>query len=54
MAWKDGEGLVEDLKKYVAQNLKRSEVLDFVQRDYDEYPSTLDRNHNDHIVYVLK
>ena len=27
MAWKDDEGLAEDLKKYVAQNLKRSEIL---------------------------
>ena len=33
-------------KKHVTQNLKRSEILDFVQRDYDEYRwslPTLDR-----------
>ena len=42
MAWKDDEG--------VAQNLKRSEILNFVQRDYGEYrwsSTTLDRNHTD-------
>ena len=41
MAWKDDERLAEDLKKYVTQNLKRSEILDFVQRDYDEYRCSL-------------
>ena len=27
MAWKDDEGLAKDLKNYLAQNLKRSEIL---------------------------
>ena len=30
--WEDDENLAEDLKKYVLANLRRSEVLDFVQR----------------------
>ena len=44
--WKDDENLEKDLKSYVAKNLKRIEVLDFVRRDYPQYswsPSTLDR-----------
>ena len=27
MVWKDDEGLSEDLRNYVAQNLKQSEIL---------------------------
>ena len=50
MAWKADERLAEDLNKYVAQNLK---ILNFVQREYDEYrwslPS-LDRNHIDPVL----
>ena len=36
----------QDLKTYVSQNLKRSEVLDFMQRDFPQYNwslATLDR-----------
>jgi len=38
--------LKHDLRKYVSQNLKRSEILDFVQREFSEYTwstATLDR-----------
>ena len=44
MAWKDDEG--------VAQNLKRSEILNFMQHDYDKYRwscTTLDQNHIDSV-----
>jgi len=35
--WKEDNQLENDLRKYVSQNLKRSEILDFVQRDFSEY-----------------
>ncbi len=41
--WKDNTELQNDLKCYVSQNLRRCEVLDFVQHDYLQY-STLDRH----------
>ena len=44
--WVNNENLESDLKKYVMQNLKRKEVLDFVRRDYPQYAwslSTLSR-----------
>ena len=44
--WKDNTDLARDLNSYVAQNLRRREVLDFVQRDYPQYSwslPTLDR-----------
>ena len=44
--WKDDDRLEQDLKTYISQNLKRSEVLDFMQRDFPQYTwslPTLDR-----------
>lgn len=35
--WKDDEKPKNDLRSYVAQNLKRNEIFDFVKRDYMEY-----------------
>ena len=35
--WKDDEELKADLEQYVRQNLKRSEILDFVKRNFSEY-----------------
>ena len=35
--WKDDEELKRDLEKYVKQNLKRKEVLDFVSSKYPMY-----------------
>ena len=35
--WKLDEDLKKDLKNYVAQNLKRTEVLDFVAKKYPMY-----------------
>lgn len=35
--WKEDNQLEQDLRKYIAQNLKRSEVLDFVKQDFSEY-----------------
>ena len=45
-SWKDDEELKAGLEQYVRQNLKRSEILDFVKRDFPEYArsiATLDR-----------
>ena len=39
--WKEDCHLRDDLSRYVRQNLKRSEVLDFVQRDYPHYKWSL-------------
>ena len=44
--WEEDDQLEQDLKTYVSQNLKRSEVLDFMQRDFPQYNwslATLDR-----------
>ena len=44
--WQENEDFCQDLKHYVASNMKRSEILDFVKRDYRNYPwsiPTLDR-----------
>ena len=44
--WTDDDRLEQDLKTYISQNLKRSEVLDFMQRDFPQYTwslPTLDR-----------
>ncbi len=45
-SWKDDEKLKKDLDQYVRENLKRSEILDFVKRDFPEHAgsiATLDR-----------
>ena len=45
-SWKDDDELKADLEQYVRQNLKKSEILDFVKRDFPEYAwsiATLDR-----------
>lgn len=34
--WKEDNQLEQDLRKYIAQNLKRSEVLDFVKQDFPQ------------------
>jgi len=39
--WKDDEDLQQDLQRYVRENLKRCEILDFVQRDYPQYQWSL-------------
>mgnify|MGYP002804450994 CR=1 FL=1 len=44
--WEDDNELRNNIKKYVMQNLKREEVLDFLKRDYPQYMwslSTLSR-----------
>ena len=46
MKWQNDEELQSSIKHYVMQNMKRSEVLDFLKRDYPEYAwslPTLDR-----------
>ena len=53
--WKEDNQLENDLRKYVSQNFKRSEILDFVQRDFPEYTwstATLDRRLR-HLVYII-
>jgi hypothetical protein len=47
--WKGKTELQYDLISYVSQNLRRSDVLDFVRRDYSHYSwrlPTLDRRHH--------
>ena len=39
--WESDEGLKKDLRKYVLENLKRNEVLDFLKRDYPQYAWSL-------------
>lgn len=44
--WKEDSSLENDLRDYVKRNLKRSEIIDFMQRDFPEYTwslTTLDR-----------
>lgn len=46
VGWKNDYDLAEDMKNYVCQNIKRAEMLDFLQRDYTSYKwslPTLDR-----------
>ena len=45
-SWQNDKQLENDLGKYVLQNLKRTEILDFMLRDYGQYQRsirTLDR-----------
>ena len=37
MSWKDDICLQDQLQKYVSQNLKRAEILDFINRDFSHY-----------------
>ena len=49
--WKEDNLLENDLRKYVGRNFKRSEIIDFVQRDFSEYTwstATLDTS-----VYII-
>lgn len=39
--WKDDESLKDDLQRYVLQNLKRTEILDFMIRDFPQYAWSL-------------
>ena len=44
--WQEDEGLKEAFTRYVKENLRRNEVLDFVSRDFSDYAwsvRTLDR-----------
>ena len=55
--WKEDNLLENDLRKYVGQNVKRSEILDFVQRDFPEYTwstATLDRRLRHFGIYYSK
>ncbi|CAB3987931.1 Hypothetical predicted protein [Paramuricea clavata] len=36
--WENNENLKTDLDKYVRENLKKGEILDFVKHDYPDYP----------------
>ena len=45
-SWKEDLKLIEKLKEYVTESLRREEILDFMQRDFDCYAwsiRTLDR-----------
>ena len=39
--WVEDEQLVADIRKYVMQNMKREEALDFLRRDYPQYAWSL-------------
>ena len=39
--WEDDEQLKSDLQRYVKENLRRREILDFVRRDFPEYAWSL-------------
>ncbi len=39
--WKENNKLREDLKQYIAQGLHRQEILDFLERDYQQYAWSL-------------
>ena len=39
--WEDDEQLKSDLQRYVKQNLRRREILDFVRWDFPEYAWSL-------------
>ena len=39
--WEDDEQLKSDLQRYVKQNLRGREILDFVRRDFPEYAWSL-------------
>ena len=44
--WKEDDILKSDLKKYVKEDLRRTEILDFMKRDFSQYAwslSSLDR-----------
>ena len=54
--WKEDNQLENDLRKYVRQNFKRSEILDFVRRDFPEYTrstATLDRRLRHFGIYYI-
>ena len=54
--WKEDNQLENDLRKYVRQNFKRSEIVDFVQRDFPEYTrstATLDRRLRHFGIYYI-
>ena len=39
--WENDKDLKDDLEKHVRQGLRRKEVLDFMERDYSQYPWSL-------------
>ena len=44
--WQNDENLKDDLQRYVVENFRQKEILDFVRRDYPLYAwslGTLDR-----------
>ena len=54
--WKNNDVLKADLDEYVRENVRKCEILDFVKRDYPEYPwsmATLSRRlRHCHIKYI--
>ena len=36
-SWKDDDSLAEDFRNYVFKNFERSEIRDFMRRDYPSY-----------------
>ena len=53
--WKEDDILKSDLKKYVKEDLRRTEILDFMKRDFSQYAwslSSLDRR-MDILIYII-
>ena len=52
--WLEDDDLKADLKRYVRESLSRSEILDFVSRDYSIYAwriRTLDRRLREYQIF---
>ena len=52
--WLEDDDLKADLKRYVRESLSRSEILDFVSRDYSIYAlsiRTLDRRLKEYQIF---
>ena len=54
--WKEDAILKSDLKKYVKEDLRRTEILDFMKRDFSQYAwslSSLDRHMRYFDLYII-
>ena len=54
--WKEDAILKSDLKKYVKEDLRRTEILDFMKRDFSLYAwslSSLDRHMRYFDLYII-
>ena len=52
--WQEDEGLKETLTRFVRENLRRNEVLDFVSRDFSEKKLMAKIGHGQIFKFILK